>query len=210
MTRRNRQQAKALGLSKCYGSLCEKHPDLDGYRWVSGSCVECAKEHTRNSRKASPERVREHAKKSWERIKTNPELLAKKLASDAAYRKRNKAKVRAGEYAWREKNPERVAIHKQTAKGKYKVQKNANTALRRASIRMRTPKWLSADDFWVFEQAYELAQIRAKLFGFGWHVDHIVPLQGKMVSGLHVPWNIQVIPGALNIKKGNRLIEVAF
>lgn len=78
-----------------------------------------------------------------------------------------------------------------------------NQAARRAAKLLRTPKWLSKDDLWFMQQAYELASLRTKTLGFAWHVDHVVPLQGKKVSGLHVPWNLQVIPGALNIAKNN-------
>jgi hypothetical protein len=70
---------------------------------------------------------------------------------------------------------------------------------------MRYPKWITADDRWMIEQAYELAALRTKIFGFSWHVDHIAPLQGKTVSGLHVPTNLQVIPAVDNIRKGNRV-----
>jgi len=79
----------------------------------------------------------------------------------------------------------------------------AATAKRRSVKLLRTPKWLNEDDLWMLKEAYQLANLRTKMFGFKWHVDHIVPLQGEKVSGLHVPWNLQVIPGALNISKHN-------
>ena len=68
----------------------------------------------------------------------------------------------------------------------------------------RTPAWLTDDDHWMIRQAYDLAALRTRMFGFAWHVDHVIPLQGKYVSGLHTPLNLQVIPAAANIAKANR------
>jgi hypothetical protein len=52
-------------------------------------------------------------------------------------------------------------------------------------------------------EAYKLAKLRTEMFGFSWHVDHIVPLQGEFVSGFHTPYNLQVIPAINNLQKGN-------
>jgi hypothetical protein len=124
---------------------------------------------------------------------------------------------------WRKKNPHKVKQHndtqyvQHTQKIKEGVRKwekcnpvkvLAYTRTSQAKRRMRHPKWLSPDDQWMIEQAYELAALRTKLFGFAWHVDHVLPLQGKLVSGLHTPYNLQVIPGADNVRKANKFEAV--
>jgi len=81
---------------------------------------------------------------------------------------------------------------------------NAKLKKRYANKKNRTPGWLTKDDEWMIEQAYELALLRTSIFGFQWHVDHVVPLQGKLVSGLHVPHNLQVIPARDNRSKSNK------
>ena len=68
----------------------------------------------------------------------------------------------------------------------------------------RTPAWLTIDEHWMIEQAYELAALRTKLLGVAWQVDHVIPLQGKLVSGLHTPYNLQVIPAKYNQSKSNQ------
>jgi len=62
---------------------------------------------------------------------------------------------------------------------------------------------------WMIEEAYELAKLRTKLFGVRWEVDHIVPLRGNKVSGLHVPWNLRVVTYKENRVKSNSY-EVQF
>jgi hypothetical protein len=89
--------------------------------------------------------------------------------------------------AWKRRNPSRVI---------------ADRARRRAKECRATPTW--ANEFFMRE-AYELARRRSKIFGFKWHVDHVVPLRSSMVCGLHVHFNLRVISGRENQRKGNRL-----
>jgi 5-methylcytosine-specific restriction endonuclease McrA len=68
-----------------------------------------------------------------------------------------------------------------------------------------TPKWLSEDDLDVINWVYEMRDERSKATGIEHHVDHIVPLQGDTVCGLHVWWNLQLLPAYLNLSKKNKL-----
>ena len=56
---------------------------------------------------------------------------------------------------------------------------------------------------------FDLAVKRSIMTGIKWHVDHIIPLQGKLVSGLHTVENLQVIPAKINMRKGNRYNDQA-
>ena len=202
-----RQEAIAAGFSRCFGSACVKHPHLDGERYVSGACVACASENLKAARKANPERTKAHEQKNRLRIRAIPELKAKKNAADAAYRRANKEKCTAIIRQWRERNREISNAYVRKSKAKNPAVILANTVKRRLAKINRTPIWLTANDFWMVEQAYELAALRTKLFGFSWHVDHVIPLQGKLVSGLHTPYNLQVIPGVENVRKSNTFGE---
>lgn len=82
----------------------------------------------------------------------------------------------------------------------------AKAARYRQSISLRTPNWLTPDDSWIIEEIYELAALRSKLTGVKHHVDHIIPLKGRLVSGLHTPTNLQVITSRDNVKKGTKYL----
>jgi 5-methylcytosine-specific restriction endonuclease McrA len=67
----------------------------------------------------------------------------------------------------------------------------------------RTPLWLNDGHLFEMECIYKYcAELRT--IGLDYHVDHIVPMQGKKVSGLHAPWNLQVISAQENLSKGNK------
>ena len=208
MIRHTRQEAKALGLPKCYGSTCSKHPDLGGLRRISGACVECAKNQLRDSRAANMERTREQWRKDWQKQLASPEAVQKKRERDAKYRKSNRLDYRATILAWSAKNPGKVKAYAKKTKSINSGRTLAHTVKRRLEKLHRTPKWLTLEDRWMIVQAYELAALRTKLFGFSWHVDHIIPLQGTIVSGFHTPYNLQVIPGSDNVRKSNKFEAV--
>jgi 5-methylcytosine-specific restriction endonuclease McrA len=81
---------------------------------------------------------------------------------------------------------------------------NAINAKRRASVLQRTPKWLTESELVRIECMYSLASMLNNHGVELWHVDHIIPLQGNNVSGLHVYSNLRVVPSSENLAKGNR------
>ena len=157
-------------------------------------------------------------------VKPFSEFYKKNTAKDGfswrcrfCHKEKMKAKYRemVNDQEYREKETRRVALflkenpnirkkYGQNYMAKHRAKLAAKTNLYRISKDCRTPMWLTQDDRWMIEQAYELAALRTKMFGFQWHVDHVVPLHGELVSGLHVPHNLRVIPAWDNRSKSNK------
>lgn len=75
----------------------------------------------------------------------------------------------------------------------------------RAAKLNATPSWLSTQDNEQIAAIYKLARTLSDQTGIPHEVDHIVPLQGKSVCGMHVPWNLAAIPASVNRRKGRSL-----
>lgn len=77
--------------------------------------------------------------------------------------------------------------------------KTAKSGISRASLlKQATPPWLTAEDKLQIRDLYRNCPD-------GHHVDHILPIKGLEVSGLHVPWNLQWLPAQVNLSKGNKV-----
>jgi hypothetical protein len=103
------------------------------------------------------------------------------------------------------RNPEKNAIiierQKQWAK-KNKGYINSLVAARKAQKLKATPPWADLERItWI----YDLAARRSRREGVRYDVDHVLPLQGKNVCGLHTYENLVILPASDNIAKGNRV-----
>jgi ribonuclease HII len=135
------------------------------------------------------------------------------------YRLKNRERLIAYKKAWVLENAEKVKID---GKNRYQNKKeeikqyvakykklnpaiaNANKAKRKSAKKLRTPMWLTDIDYERIANEYKLASILTKLTSEPWHVDHVIPLQGKIVSGFHVPANLKAIRGSENCSKQNQ------
>jgi hypothetical protein len=140
-------------------------------------------EYAKQYRKANPEKVKADQAK-W--AKANPEKI--------------KAYARKAGNAWHERNPEYLKEHYKANKERYV----AARARRRAAQDSATPSWLTAIDKAMIQEMYDVSEARYIQTGIKHHVDHIVPINGKGVAGMHVPWNLQVITAHENLSKGWR------
>jgi len=120
------------------------------------------------------------------------------------YRQRTTEQRAAYMKEWRDKNLEYTYQYAKQYRQDNKAFINFLSQNRKIAMMQRTPLWLGTEEMWMIEEAYQLAALRTKVFGFPWHVDHIIPLRGKTVSGLHTPQNLSVIPGIANMKKTNK------
>ena len=145
----------------------------------------------------------------------NRERLSKQRKE---YYLKNKEKENLQSKLYKEKNKEELKIkreiYRNSEKGSKKILEterkyrqnnkgkiNAKNNKRRASKLQATPKWANLEKIQVL---YERATWLKSLTGLTYHVDHIIPLNGKNVCGLHVWANLQILEGSINCSKGNK------
>lgn len=170
----------------------------DGFR---SDCKEChkAKAKARYASDVKNKRAK-NMEAYWRRKEKNPEMWA------IIYARNREKSLASSKQRYLENRAERIAKAVEWAKNN-RCKANANIKAYKMRKIQACPSWLTKDEMFLISEAYELAALRTQMFGFPWHVDHIVPLRGKEVSGLHVPWNLQVIPGVENQRKSNRCLD---
>ncbi len=162
-----------------------------GTDWASRN-PEAAKEYMRKWSDDNREKVREHTRKNIAKYRAaDPEksrnqyrkdqLVARERGTD--WRSKNLEKARAKGREWQKAHP---------AKNRHYAMKYFTTKLN------ATPRWLTKEQCDQIEAIYEAAVMLSETSGERYDVDHIVPLQGKTVCGLHVPWNLRVITALAN------------
>lgn len=209
-------------------SKCKVEKSLDCfYATKKSKCKECVKHENRcrhEKLKDTPEyqqKLREYRRENKERIYSKIKEWNANNRQRIAARERAKYqklttidpdKARNPSRLYRKNNPDKVSETRRVAGKKYsasnKDKLNAKSALRRATRIKSTPNWLTKEHKSEIAELFTICAAFKLYTGLEYHVDHIVPLQGKTVCGLHVPWNLQVLESSDNIRKSNKFEEV--
>jgi hypothetical protein len=174
----------------------KRSDSLDGYR---NDCKNCRKQASLKNFYGNQEHKNvKNMEAYWKRKDKTPDLWAKvyakrrdiSLLQSKIYYVKNAEIIKSRQRLWSKTNR---GVANALSKS-YKTKKiNA------------TPNWLNESQLLAIKCKYQLAAMLNVHGVERWHVDHIVPLRGKTVSGLHVPWNLQVMPAKDNLAKGNRI-----
>lgn len=188
---KTRAEAKATGVAYYFtGEPC-KHGHV-APRKTKGACIECLKAEWDRGNQTRADYFRQY----------NQSEAGQKAKRE--YYERNKETVVARAQARTDEDKRRYKkAHKIANPDMYREM----VSLRRRRFRQATPKWLTAEQRMDIRLKYRLAIEMSRATGTRYAVDHIVPLQGETVCGLHVPWNLQVIPQEENLKKFNKLVD---
>ena len=170
---------RVCGEEKTLDLLVKRSDRHNQYRNL---CVPCHNLSTKKYYHENKE-ARKDYNKSW---RDNNKALVKEKSK--SYYATNKEKISCYIRVWRESNQDRMRMY---------------GASRRALQKQALPTWLTESQMSEIDAIYAHAKDCEVVSGQIYHVDHIVPLKGENVCGLHVPWNLQVLPSDVNLSKHN-------
>lgn len=157
-------------------------------------CIPCKSFRARN------DHLKKEYRLNWQR--RNKEKCSK---YSKKWNDNNREKRRAIEESWKRRNPDKVRESSRKAGKKWaknnKGKRNAIDMRRKAGLIKRTPIWADLSKIKFF---YIEAERLTKETGVAHEVDHIIPLQGRYISGLHVHNNLQILTRSKNRSKGNK------
>ena len=165
---------------KPFTEFCKNAKRKDGYHYY---CRACHSASNKKWRDANIEQAR---------------------ATSAEYRKSNRAKCHAASKAWEKANPEKVKAWRERYNKENAAYLQDKCVRYRAGKENRTPAWLTESDLLQIKCKYQVAAMYNREGLERWDVDNIIPLFGKLVSGLHVPSNLRVIKSVDNKRKSNK------
>ena len=188
---KTRKEAQDIGAKYYFtGEPC-KHGHI-APRKTKGSCVDCLKVEWEKANETRAEYFREYNKREDVKERKNEWYEAHKDQVIQAAATRPLEVKRVYQKAWKERNT---------------IWVRADTKARRRKHREATPSWLTREQKGQIRELYKIAITMTKTTGEQYVVDHIVPLRSEVVCGLHVPWNLRVIPRQENLLKSNKLID---
>ena len=189
------QNCKTCDIEKEYG---EFYKDTKNKSNFSKICRVCEKARTKVYYLDNRESL---LKKRAEYRKNNKEKIDKYQKS---YGAENRHVGRKSNEKWKTKpeNKKKMAKLSKDWAARNIDKRRYMSSRRRASKLKATPEWA---DMKKIAGVYTGAKMLEDLLGLKFHVDHIIPLQGENVCGLHIWENLQVLEASLNIKKGNKL-----
>lgn len=194
----SRQDAKALGLKRYFTGTPCKHGHICERQVSNSACVVCHREGV----------DRHYAANAGAILKTKRAYHVKKRAERSAYNRiyyeRNRDKFAESNRLYYVTHSDHLSEAERRRAKDNPAKFAARYARKRATELQAMPKWLTADHHAQIERLYAEAKRLTLETGVVWHVDHEIPLRGRNVSGLHVPWNLRVIPAVVNQRKSNK------